>query len=97
MVTNPRGSSGRGFEFQKSIFAEWGIEDSKDISAALDFALSLGYIDEDRLGVGGWSYGGMLTNYVIAKDDRFDAATSGAGIANLLAALGMIIILENMF
>ena len=88
MVTNPRGSSGRGFEFQKSIFAEWGIEDSKDISAALDFALSLGYIDEDRLGVGGWSYGGMLTNYVIAKDDRFDAATSGAGIANLLSGFG---------
>ena len=88
MVTNPRGSSGRGFEFQKSIFAEWGIEDSKDISAALDFALSLGYIDEDRLGVGGWSYGGMLTNYVIAKDDRFDAATSGAGIANLFSGFG---------
>ena len=88
MVTNPRGSSGRGFEFQKSIFAEWGIEDSKDISAALDFALSLSYIDEDRLGVGGWSYGGMLTNYVIAKDDRFDAATSGAGIANLLSGFG---------
>jgi len=49
MVTNPRGSSGRGYDFQKSIFANWGIEDSKDISAALDFALDLGYIDENRL------------------------------------------------
>ena len=88
IVTNPRGSSGRGFEFQKSIFAEWGIEDSKDISAALDFALDLGYIDENKLGIGGWSYGGMLTNYVIAKDQRFKAATSGAGISNILAGYG---------
>jgi dipeptidyl aminopeptidase/acylaminoacyl peptidase len=88
IVTNPRGSSGRGFEFQKSIFANWGIEDSKDISAALDFALDLGYIDENKLGIGGWSYGSMLTNYVIAKDDRFHAATSGAGISNILSGFG---------
>ena len=88
IVTNPRGSSGRGFEFQKSIFAKWGIEDSKDISAALDFALDLGYIDENKLGIGGWSYGGMLTNYVIAKDNRFHAATSGAGISNILSGFG---------
>ena len=88
IVTNPRGSSGKGFEFQKSIFAEWGIEDSKDISAALDFALDLGYIDENKLGIGGWSYGGMLTNYVIAKDNRFHAATSGAGISNILSGFG---------
>ena len=88
IVTNPRGSSGRGFDFQKSIFAKWGIEDSKDISAALDFALDLGYIDENRLGIGGWSYGSMLTNYVIAKDKRFHAATSGAGISNILSGFG---------
>ena len=88
IVTNPRGSSGRGFEFQKSIFAEWGIEDSNDISAALDYALDLGYIDENKLGIGGWSYGGMLTNYVIAKDNRFHAATSGAGISNILSGFG---------
>ncbi len=88
MVTNPRGSSGRGFEFQKSIFANWGIEDSKDISAALDFALDLGYIDDNKLGIGGWSYGSMLTNYVIAKDNRFHAATSGAGISNILSGFG---------
>ncbi len=88
IVTNPRGSSGRGFEFQKSIFAEWGIKDSKDISSALDFALDLGYINENKLGIGGWSYGGMLTNYVIAKDNRFHAATSGAGISNILTGFG---------
>jgi dipeptidyl aminopeptidase/acylaminoacyl peptidase len=59
-----------------------------DISQLADYAISLGYIDENRLGLGGWSYGGMLTNYVIAKDQRFKAATSGAGIANILSGFG---------
>ena len=88
MAVNPRGSSGRGYDFQKALFADWGGIDTKDISAALDYALTLGYIDENKLGIGGWSYGGMLTNYVIAKDQRFQAATSGAGIANLLSGFG---------
>ena len=88
MAVNPRGSSGRGHDFQKALFADWGGIDTKDISAALDYALTLGYIDENKLGIGGWSYGGMLTNYVIAKDQRFKAATSGAGIANLLSGFG---------
>ena len=88
MAVNPRGSSGRGHDFQKALFADWGGIDTKDISAALDYALTLGYIDENKLGIGGWSYGGMLTNYVIAKDQRFQAATSGAGISNLLSGFG---------
>ena len=88
MAVNPRGSSGRGYDFQKALFADWGGIDTKDISAALDYALTLGYIDENKLGIGGWSYGGMLTNYVIAKDQRFQAATSGAGISNLLSGFG---------
>jgi len=88
MVTNPRGSSGRGLDFQKKIFADWGNVDADDISRLADYAISLGYIDENKLGLGGWSYGGMLTDYVIAKDQRFKAATSGAGIANLLSGFG---------
>ena len=88
MVTNPRGSSGRGIDFQKVIFADWGNVDADDISQLANYAISLGYIDENRLGLGGWSYGGMLTNYVIAKDQRFKAATSGAGIANILSGFG---------
>ena len=88
MVTNPRGSSGRGIDFQKVIFADWGNIDADDISELADYAISLGYIDENKLGLGGWSYGGMLTNYVIAKDQRFKAATSGAGIANILSGFG---------
>ena len=88
MAMNPRGSSGRGLEFQKVIFADWGNVDADDVSALADYAISLGYVDSQRLGLGGWSYGGMLTNYVIAKDSRFKAATSGAGISNLLSGFG---------
>jgi dipeptidyl aminopeptidase/acylaminoacyl peptidase len=88
MAINPRGSSGRGLDFQKVIFADWGNVDADDISELADYAISLGYIDENKLGLGGWSYGGMLTNYVIAKDQRFKAATSGAGIANILSGFG---------
>ena len=88
MGINPRGSSGRGLNFQKMIFADWGNVDADDISQLADYAISLGYIDKNRLGLGGWSYGSMLTNYVIAKDQRFKAATSGAGISNILSGFG---------
>lgn len=85
---NPRGSSGRGEEFCKAIYADWGNEDAQDVLAAVDFLVGKGVADPNRLGVGGWSYGGMLTNYVIAQDTRFKAATSGASISNILAGYG---------
>ena len=88
VAVNPRGSSGRGEAFQKAIFADWGNIDAKDIMKIADYAISTGFIDENRMGIGGWSYGSMLTNYVIAKDKRFKAATSGAGISNILAGFG---------
>ncbi len=88
MAVNPRGSSGRGEDFQKAIYADWGNVDAKDIIAGIDFALTLDFIDENRLGIGGWSYGSMLTNYVISMDQRFKAATSGAGISNILSGFG---------
>lgn len=88
LAVNPRGSSGRGEEFQKAIFADWGNIDAKDIIAAADFISTKSYIDSENLGIGGWSYGSMLTNYVIASDVRFQAATSGAGISNILSGFG---------
>ena len=88
LAINPRGSSGRGEEFQKAIFADWGNVDAKDIIAAADFIVEKAYVDSARLGIGGWSYGSMLTNYVIASDSRFKAATSGAGISNILSGFG---------
>jgi dipeptidyl aminopeptidase/acylaminoacyl peptidase len=85
---NPRGSSGRGEKFSTAIWADWGNKDSQDVLAAVDYAVSQGVADPARLGVGGWSYGGILTNQVIARDRRFKAATSGAGQSNALAGYG---------
>jgi dipeptidyl aminopeptidase/acylaminoacyl peptidase len=85
---NPRGSSGRGESFAKAIYADWGNKDTQDVLAAVDHAVQHGYADPQRLGVGGWSYGGILTNFVIAKDTRFKSATSGASISNVLAGFG---------
>ena len=81
VMANPRGSSGYGARFSRAIFADWGNKDFEDVMAAVDEAIRLGYADADRLGVGGWSYGGILTNYVITKSPRFKAAISGASEA----------------
>jgi dipeptidyl aminopeptidase/acylaminoacyl peptidase len=88
VVSNPRGSSGRGERYSTAIYADWGNKDAQDVLAAVDYAVAQGIADPARLGVGGWSYGGILTNYVIAQDRRFKAAVSGAGISNILAGYG---------
>lgn len=89
VAPNPRGSSGRGFNFAKAIFADWGNLDVKDVLASVDYVIAKKIVDPKRLGIGGWSYGGMLTNYVIATDRRFKAAISGAGVANILSSYGV--------
>ncbi|WP_262692575.1 S9 family peptidase [Kordiimonas aestuarii] len=78
IAPNPRGSTGYGEDFSAILFANWGVKDFEDVMAAVDFAIAEGYADPDKLGVGGWSYGGILTNYVITKSTRFKAAISGA-------------------
>ena len=88
MVANPRGSSGRGLEYSKAIFADWGNKDTDDVLAVVDYAVAQGLADPARLGVGGWSYGGIMTDQVIARDQRFKAAVSGASIGNVLAGYG---------
>ena len=85
---NYRGSAGRGEAYSKSIFAAWGQRESEDILAVVDWAVEQGIADPKRLGIGGWSYGGILTDAIIARDHRFKAATSGAGSANALAGYG---------
>ncbi len=88
IAANPRGSTGRGQSYAAGIYANWGSVDVQDVLAAVDDAVKRGVADPARLGVGGWSYGGMLTNYVIASDTRFKAATSGASIADILGGYG---------
>jgi dipeptidyl aminopeptidase/acylaminoacyl peptidase len=86
---NYRGSSGRGEKYQTAISADWGNKEVVDLQAAMDYVVSTGLADPDRLGVGGWSYGGILTDAIIAKDHRFKAATSGAGTAFPIALYGV--------
>ncbi len=88
VAANPRGSSGRGFDFARAIYADWGNRDLADVLAAVDHVLERGLADPERLAVGGRSYGGILTNYVIASDSRFKAAVSGAGASNFAAMYG---------
>ena len=88
VVVNYRGSNGRGSAYQKAIFADWGNKEVIDLIAAMDYVQKLDYADSSRLGIGGWSYGGILTNYTIATDGRFKAAISGAGSSNQISMYG---------
>jgi dipeptidyl aminopeptidase/acylaminoacyl peptidase len=89
LQVNYRGSTGRGHDYSYAINADWGDKEVKDLLAAVDGAVATGKIDADRMGVGGWSYGGILTDYTIASTTRFKAASSGAGTANLLGMYGV--------
>jgi dipeptidyl aminopeptidase/acylaminoacyl peptidase len=85
VMPNPRGSFGYGQEFADAIYRDWGGIDYQDVIGAIEFGVEKGWIDEGRMAVYGWSYGGMMTNHVITKTDRFKAAITGAS-ATLYAA-----------
>ncbi|MCU0427588.1 MAG: S9 family peptidase [Candidatus Kapabacteria bacterium] len=87
-AVNYRGSNGRGLAFCKAISGDWGNKEVLDLHGAVDYLVAEGIADSARLGVGGWSYGGILTDYLIATDIRFKAAASGAGTALHLATYG---------
>lgn len=98
LAINYRGSSGRGNAWQKAIHANWGHLEVMDLLGAVDEAVKQGIADPNRLGIGGWSYGGISTNYTIAADTRFKAAVSGAGSSLQLSLYGVdqyIIQLDN--
>jgi dipeptidyl aminopeptidase/acylaminoacyl peptidase len=88
LAINYRGGTGRGAKFARSIVADWGHLEVEDLLAGVDYAIAAGMADPARLGVGGWSYGGLLTDYLIASDTRFKAAISGAGSGNQLSTYG---------
>jgi dipeptidyl aminopeptidase/acylaminoacyl peptidase len=88
LAPNFRGGTGRGEAYAKAIYADWGTLSVQDALAAVDDAVAKGVADPNRLVLGGWSYGGILTNYVIASDRRFKAAVSGASISNVFAGYG---------
>jgi len=86
---NYRGSDGRGKTYQQAIFADWGNKEVVDLIGAVNEVIKQGIADPNRLGIGGWSYGGILTDYTIATDPRFKAAVSGASSANQISMYGV--------
>jgi dipeptidyl aminopeptidase/acylaminoacyl peptidase len=89
LAINYRGSAGRGGTYQKAIHGDWGNLEVVDLLGAVDEAVRQGVADPNRLGIGGWSYGGISTNYTIATDTRFKAAISGAGSSMQFTMYGM--------
>lgn len=88
VAPNYRGSNGRGRAWKEAIFADWGTKETIDVLAGADHVVKSGIADPDRLGIGGWSYGCITTDYTIATDTRFKAAVCGAGSALQLSMYG---------
>ncbi|MBX6724058.1 MAG: S9 family peptidase, partial [Dactylosporangium sp.] len=89
LFTNPRGSTGHGEAFTRACVGDWGGQDYRDIMAGVDAALKrYAWIDPDRLGVTGGSYGGYMTNWIVGQTDRFRAAVTQRSISNLYSMYG---------
>ncbi|MBF6589303.1 MAG: S9 family peptidase [Ktedonobacterales bacterium] len=88
LQANPRGSAGYGEAFLQACDHDWGGGDYLDLMAALEAALARGGLDAERLAVMGVSYGGYMTNWIVTQTDRFRAAVSIYGIANLWSMFG---------
>ncbi|MGE0042932.1 MAG: prolyl oligopeptidase family serine peptidase [Vicinamibacterales bacterium] len=88
LYPNIRGSTGYGFDFLASNRADWGGGDFTDVMAGVDAVIARGVADPDRLGIGGWSYGGYMSEWAITQTDRFKAAVVGAGLSDLASEFG---------
>ena len=88
LLPNPRGSTGRGWEYQIANHNDWMGADYRDSQAGLDALIERGIADPERLGVGGWSYGGLTTAWTITQTNRFKAAIVGAGVTNRVSMQG---------
>lgn len=88
VYTNPPGSQGYGESFAKFTNQAWGEKDMPDVMAAVDHVIAQGYVDPNRLGVTGGSYGGYLTNWLIGHSDRFRAAVTQRCVTNLASMYG---------
>ena len=88
LAVNPRGSSSYGPDFMKAVLRDWGGEDFLDLMAAVDLVCERPYVDPDRMGVHGFSYGGFMSSWIIGRDHRFKAAVIGAPVTNLYSFFG---------
>lgn len=85
---NPRGSYGEGEEFTRANVKDFGYGDFRDILAGVDKIVSQLPVDNNRIGITGWSYGGYMTMWAVTQTNRFRAAVSGAGLANFQSYYG---------
>lgn len=86
LMVNYRGSTGYGQKFTDAIFGDQNGKEAEDVLAGVDAAIAkYSWVDRERLGVEGGSYGGQLTNWLITRTTRFKAAVPSAGIANLVS------------
>ncbi|GAC1394227.1 MAG: hypothetical protein NVSMB38_25870 [Ktedonobacteraceae bacterium] len=88
LYTNPRGSCGYGYDFSLAVNGQWGEKDSLDIMCGVKTLLQRGYIDEQRIGVTGGSYGGFMTNWLVSHYDDFKAAVTDRCVTNLASMFG---------
>jgi len=88
LYTNPRGSTGYGQEFVAGTLGDWGGADYRDVMAGADYLETLDFVDSNRLGITGGSYGGYMTNWAIGQTDRFKAAVTQRSTANRISTYG---------
>ena len=88
LAVNPRGSSTYSEEFVNAVLGDWGGDDYRDLMAALDTVCQREYVDGERLGVHGYSYGGYMTTWAIGHTQRFRAAVAGAPCIDLWSMYG---------
>lgn len=86
---NPRGSQGYGQRFVNAVRGDYGGRDYEDLMACVDHALNWDWVDRNRLGVTGGSYGGFMTNWIVGHTDRFKAAVTQRCISNWLSFAGV--------
>jgi dipeptidyl aminopeptidase/acylaminoacyl peptidase len=85
---NVRGSTGYGQKFVEMNRADWGGGDFKDVMAGVDALVARGIADPNRLGIGGWSYGGYMAAWAVTQTTRFKAAVSGAPVIDMASEFG---------
>jgi dipeptidyl aminopeptidase/acylaminoacyl peptidase len=88
LLPNPRGSTGRGPAFTDANVNDLGGGEFRDMMTGVDAVLEMGFVDRNRLGIGGWSWGGYMTAWTVSQTDRFACAVMGAGLSNLASDQG---------
>ncbi len=88
VYSNPRGSGSYGRDFAQQVRVNWGGEDYRDLMAVVDTVLERPYVDANRTGIWGYSYGGFMTAWTIGQTDRFKAAVCGAPCFDLESMYG---------